>query len=270
MKLIEGTLITVRTLADDFRRLGVADGMTVLVHSSFKSLGSWVAGGPPAVILALEEALGAEGTLMMPTHSTDLSDPAGWSRPPVPQEWWTAIREETPAYDKTLTLTRGMGILPETFRRQRGTRRSAHPLYSFAARGPAAERLTSAHPLPYGLGDDSPLARLYDSGGMVLLLGVGHENNTSLHLSEYRADWPGRQTETAGAPVREDDGARRWRQFPDLQWDSDDFALIGAAYESETGVLRRGRVAGAEAMLMPQRSLVDYGVEWIERNRAGE
>lgn len=120
MEEVQGTLITVDRLAADFRRLGVQEGMTLLMHSSFKSLGQWVAGGPVAVILALEQVLGEEGTLVMPTQSSDLTDPSGWSRPPVPEEWWPGIREHMPAYDPDLTPIRGMGIIPDCFRKQRG------------------------------------------------------------------------------------------------------------------------------------------------------
>lgn len=135
MEEIRGDLITVETLAADFRKLGVTEGMTLLLHSSFKSLGQWVAGGPVAVILALEQVLGEEGTLVMPTHSSDLTDPAGWSNPPVPKEWWQSIREQMPAYDPDMTLLRGMGIIPDCFRKQKGVRRSSHPIHSFAAWG---------------------------------------------------------------------------------------------------------------------------------------
>lgn len=119
MEEIQGNLITVQTLAADFRRLGVKAGMTILLHSSFKSLGQWVAGGPVAVILALEEVLGESGTLVMPTHSSDLTDPAGWSNPPVPEAWWQSIREQMPAYDPDLTQLRGMGVIPDCFRKQK-------------------------------------------------------------------------------------------------------------------------------------------------------
>lgn len=256
---------TVESLKADLAALGVRPGMVVLVHSSLSRLG-WICGGPVALIYALEGLIGPQGGLMMPTHSTNLSDPATWVNPPVPEAWWPIIRAHTPAFDPDLTPTTQMGILPETFRKQPGVRRSAHPQVSFAAWGAYAERLTAGHGVEANLGEGSPLARLYELDGHVLLLGVGHGNNTSLHLAEYRARYPNKRIISTGAPVLVG-GERRWVSFEDIDWDDSDFPDIGADFARDTGLERRGRVGAGEGILLPQRPLIDYAVSWMERNR---
>jgi len=67
-----------------------------------------------------------------------------------------------------------------------GAYRSSHPQFSFAAVGSAAQQLTADQRLSDACGEGSPLARLYEPDGRVLVLGVGHDNNTPLHLAEYR------------------------------------------------------------------------------------
>jgi aminoglycoside 3-N-acetyltransferase len=226
----------------------------------------YVISGAQSVILALEQVLGPHGTLVMPSHSAELSEPSYWQHPPVPAEWWPILREHMPPFLPDLTPTREMGVIAETFRKQDGTRRSQHPQDSFTARGPHAERITAEHTLAFGLGEQSPLARLYDLDGWILLLGVGHGNNTSLHLAEVRANFPGKKAERQGAPVLVD-GIRQWVQFDSLAWEDADFPQIGADFARDTGLERVGRVALAEARLLPQRALVDYAVKWMEQNR---
>ncbi len=261
----KGMPATVQSIADDLSNLGVSRGMTLLVHASLSSLG-WVCGGPVAVVFALERALGDEGTLAMPTHCGDLSEPSRWRHPPVPESWWETIRQEMPAYDVDLTPTRGMGAVAECFRRQKGTLRSPHPTISFAARGPLAKALTENTKLDFPTGDDSFLGRLYNVDGHVLLLGAGFKCATSLHLAEFRARYPGRRTERCWAPILVD-GERKWVEFEDLHYDDSDFSQIESCLSKQPGLIRRGNVASGTAMLMSHRSVVDFATKWMEENR---
>ncbi len=256
--------ITAESMQNDLARIGVMPGMVLLVHSSLSKIG-WVSGGPVAVIMALEEVLGLEGTLVMPTHSGDLSDPEEWSNPPVPQEWKEIIRQTMPAFDPGITPTRAMGRIAESFRSQRGVLRSNHPHMSFAARGKFASLITNSHSLDFCLGDGSPLATIYDLDGKILLLGVEHDNNTSLHLAEFRANFEGKKEVKQGAPIIID-GKRQWVKIRDWEEHSENFIELGKAYEKAGGSLVKRKIGMADSLLIPQREIVDFGVNWIEGN----
>jgi aminoglycoside 3-N-acetyltransferase len=259
-----GSPATVASLIRDLKALGVEEGATLLTHSSLSSIG-WVCGGPAAAILALEGALTEGGTLVMPTHSADCADPEHWEDPPVPETWWETIRAEMPYFRTDLTPTRGMGAIPEAFRKQDGVMRSNHPIASFAAWGKDRDYMLQDSKLDYCQDEESPLGRVYEKDGRILLLGVGYDRCTSLHLAEYKAKYEGKIEVSDGVPVRVD-GRREWRSVRDILYRAEDFPRIGADFE-ETGRVAVGRVGRATARLMRQRDLVDFAVAWMEKNR---
>ena len=255
-------LATRESIARDLRALGVRDGV-VLVHASYKSLG-FVVGGPQAVVEAL---LQVAGTVVVPTHTSENTDPAGWSNPPVPLAWHDPIRHQAPGFDVDRTpASRWMGRLAELVRTWPGARRSDHPEVSFAAVGPDAAAITREHPLGGGLGDLSPLGAVHRLDGQILLLGCGHDSNTSFHLAEYRHPSPPRQE--VGSAVRQPDGTSRWTTWTEPAADSGDFEALGAAFDAN-GAVTVGPVGAATARLMRQRDAVAFAAGWIPRTRKG-
>jgi len=256
--------VTKKEVAVALANLGVREGDVLVVHSSVSALG-WVLGGPQAILDAIVDAAGPTGTITMPGHSGGLSEPSNWQNPAVPADWWDVIRAEMPAFDVHLTPLREMGAVAEAFHRMPGTVRSNHPTVSHLARGPLARRLTADHSLEDGLGDDSPLGRLYDAHAKVVLIGVDHDNNTSLHLAENRANWPGRAKRRQGSPIVRN-GRREWVTYEELDPDTDDFVDVGRAHAEARGEAVTALGAGV-ARCVDMRSLVDFATTWFSDHR---
>lgn len=253
---------TVKTLYDDFIKLGIKKDDIVLVHSSLSSMG-WVCGGPQAVITALMKAVGSSGTIVMPAHSGDWSDPAVWENPPVPKDWVQIIYDNMPAFDPNITPTKCMGRIAELFRTIPGTVRSNHPQVSFSANGKDAVYITQNHALTPQLGMDSPIGKMYNLKAKVLLLGVGYDSCTSFHLAETFIDEMPK--EHTGAAILEN-GERCFKWFDDYAYDTDGFESLGDEFEKNRDV-KIGMVGNAKCRLFDMKDGVDYAKVWLEKNR---
>ncbi|WP_053220055.1 aminoglycoside N(3)-acetyltransferase [Virgibacillus senegalensis] len=247
------------SLHQQFKQLGLTEGMVVIVHSSLSSLG-WVCGGPIAVIQALMDTVGISGTIVMPAQTGENSDPSSWERPPVPKEWWQIIREEMPAFDPAVTPTRGMGAIAEAFRSFPGVKRSNHPTYSFSAWGKHAAEILEEQPLAEGFGETSPLAKIYQLDGFILLLGVEHDSSTSLHLAEHAI--LNRKKENKGTAMLEN-GNRVWKTYQEIVYDSDVFSELGEDYEKSNPVTV-AKIGAADAKLIRQCPMVDFARQWLK------
>jgi aminoglycoside N3'-acetyltransferase len=219
--------------------LGVKPGSVLLVHTAFSKV-SPVEGGPRGLIEALQAAVGRLGTLAMPNMSDDDDHP----------------------FDPRKTDCPGMGIVADTFWRLPGAIRSDSP-HAFAATGPKAAEITAPHPLdaPHGL--DSPVGRIYELDGYVLLLGVGHDANTTIHLAENLAGVRYRRPKYAtilrdGRPARCD--------YSEIDHCCQNFNLMDQWLDAE-GIERRGIVGHAEARMARSRDIVEVA---LARLREGE
>ncbi|NMO94370.1 AAC(3) family N-acetyltransferase [Paenibacillus lemnae] len=260
----ERNIWTQEDLMFDLTQAGLKEGQTVIVHISLSKLG-FVVGGAETLIRAMLKIVGPEGTLMVPSQTWKNLDPAAGVHWEEPQEWWPTIRQHWPAYDKHVTPAIGMGVTAEMLRRWPGAFRSDHPARSFAAVGRHAEYLTANHDLSNIFGQDSPLDKLYQLNGHILLLGVGYDKCTSLHLVETRAHYPGKSSMQESSAMLVD-GQRQWVTYETLAVDDADFRDLGAAYDQLRNV-QVHRIGNAVARLLEQRDLVDWAVSWMEANR---
>jgi aminoglycoside 3-N-acetyltransferase len=226
-------------VADQLRTLGVEAGGILLVHTSFRATRP-VQGGPVGLIDALRDALGPEGTLVMPSWSGD---------------------DDAPFDPLTTPAEPSLGVVAETFWRLPGVLRSDHA-QAFAAAGPNAARITvGSLPLPPHI-PESPVGRVHDLGGQVLLLGVGHDADTTLHLAELLAGVPYRVPRYCtvlqdGRPVR-------------IEYEENDHCCERFAFADEWLRARRlqseGRVGQAHARLARARDIVAVAREHLARD----
>lgn len=224
---------SVEQVAADLRALGVQSGGVLLVHTSFRAVGP-MADGPLGLIAALRQVLGDQGTLVMPTMTDGES-----------------------VFDPAATPSHGMGITAELFWRQPGVRRSGHPGGSFAAAGPFAERICAPQRLSPPHGSDSPPGRVHDLDGQVLLLGVQHSENTTLHVAEALAGVPYGIEHPC---VIEVDGAPRTVGIRETDHCCQGFCQLDDWLRS-AGLQREGRVGNAQARLSRSRDVVAVALE---------
>jgi len=255
-------IVTTGSILKDLRALGVAPGDIICAHTSMKALGL-VIGGPRTVVEALQAAVSPGGTVMMPAFSGDLSDPAEWQHPPVPTDQFLNIRKQIPAYDRARTPTRGLGQVAEYFRTYPGVRRSPHPQSSFCAWGPHAEALIANQSYDNRFGPQSPLGRLMDAGGKVILLGAPHDTVSLFHLTQHLVG--ANRSVDKSAPITER-GARRWQRYKDIEYPIDWFA-DGVASLIATSIATTGQVGAAVAVLFPATQAVN---DLVEKRRRGD
>jgi len=167
-------------LRQAFRELQLPADRPVLVHASLSAFG-WVEGGAEAVVSALLESWAG---VLAPafTYKTMVTPECG---PPGNGLTYgsEAVRNRLAEFfHPQMPVDRLIGAIPEALRRQAGARRSEHPILSFT--GVGVESFLAAQSLAEPLG---VIARLADAQGWVLLLGVDHTVNTSLHYAEKLA-----------------------------------------------------------------------------------
>lgn len=163
-----------KQLQQQLEEMGIGSRDTVAIHTSLRAVGP-VEGGAEAFLEAFTEYL-SEGLLVVPTHT------------------WANVGPDHPVYDVRKTMP-CVGIVPQIAAFHPRGVRSMHATHSVAVFGRRAEEYAAydleAHtPTP----EEGCFGRLYEEKAKILLIGVGQERNTFLHVSEEIAQVPQRLT----------------------------------------------------------------------------
>ena len=260
-------------LARDFRALGVSEGDVVMLHASVRSVGD-VAGGPDQIHLALRDALGASGTLMMYVGCPSHYDDVGRGVLTAAQE--REVLEKHPPFDPQATRSaREHGILVEFFRTFPGTVVNHH-IARFAGAGAQAAHLLGEQPWDFPYGSDSPLDRFRELGGRILLLGSDHDEVTFLHHVEHTVEFSDKKISRYKVPY-EIDGQLIWRDVVEVNtagdgahanWPDRFFASIVDGYLERAGN-HGGQVGNAIAYLIPAQDLYDFAAPIMQATACG-
>jgi aminoglycoside 3-N-acetyltransferase len=260
--------LTRADLRADLEQLGLRPGDAVLAHGALSKVGRLL-NGPDAVIGALLDAVSPGGTVLAYTdwdaRYDELLDPDGR----VPDRW----RSHIPPFDaRASRAIRDNGALPEFLRTTPGALRSGNPGASVAALGARAVWFTDDHPLDYGYGPGSPLAKLVEAGGKVVMIGAPLDTMTLLHHAEHLADLPGKRVIRYEVPLATGHGVE-WRTVE--EFDTGDPVVDGFAEDYFAEIVRdflasgrgaRGVVGEAESVLVDAPEVCAFAVTWMEKH----
>jgi len=243
--------VTKEDIKRGLRKLGLKKGDVIGVHSSLSSFG-YVEGGADAVIDALVEIVGDEGTIVMPTYSTNRKDIKRTRREvDLGVTWKSEILPYDP--EKTPCWT---GRIPETFRKRKGAVRSLDPTHSLAALGPKANELVQ------------DWEKLLKADGYILLLGVSLSCCSAMHLAEKRVQLPPHILEKIEPPPE-----LLEKYGPDLGWPEwdigygpyPDFAKMEEPCK-ENGLMKTVRIGEATVKLLRLDQLINLYAEYLGKN----
>jgi aminoglycoside 3-N-acetyltransferase len=258
--LIADPIAARRTLRADLEALGLEPRDAVLTHAALRQVGR-ILGGPDALIDAIMDAIGPQGTLLGYCDwqgQDDLDD-------------HPELSEDVPPFDPARSRSvRDNGTFPELLRTTPGALRSGSAGASVAALGGRAAWFTAHHPLDYGYGPDSPFGKLVTARGKTLLVGAPRDTMTLLHHAEHLAQFPNKRIRRYRYPMLSE-GKKVWVETEEFDTskapdglEEDYFAAIVTEFLA-TGRGRTGKVGQADCVLVRADEIVPFAVHWIEK-----
>lgn len=236
--------------------LGIQKGMVLLIHADTRRLG-YLIGGEQVLIEALMDIVGYEGTIIMPTFTPQMADPS-CQKKHISRAYWQEVRDHAMPFDKKLTPPKNCDPLVHQFLRNEGVVRSYHPLYSFAAWGKYAKLICDKHPLHFGLSKESPLGKIAEFNGYVVMLGCEYEECCLFQLARYQGELPIR---IISAPI-ENNHKTVWKDMLELDYNTKNFSEIGEVME-ERSIVKTSYIGNGRCRFFSAREAVTLATAYF-------
>jgi aminoglycoside 3-N-acetyltransferase len=255
------------SLIIELNNLGLKPGDLVMLHASIRAVGKTL-GGPDQTHQAVIDTIGSNGTLMMYVGCEPEYEAVG--RGQLPQQEEKLLLEKCPVFDaKTARARRDYGILAEFFCSWPGVICSENPGARIAAFGKNADYYVLNHPLDYGYGPGSPLAKLYENEGKLLLLGSDLDQVTLLHYAEHIASIENKRIKKFKVPLLKNT-ERVWINIEEYdtsigirEWPDRFFENIVKKFIQKNNI-KPSTVGYAKSYLLNAKQLVDFAVLQFE------
>ena len=251
-------VVSKEDIKDVLNQLGIRKGMLLFVQSSLRPFG-FVNGGAQAIIEALMETVGYEGTIVMPAYTKGNSDPSALKIGTVPRDTWDKIRSSAIPFQKKITAPQNMGEVATQFMRNEAVLRSSHPTYSFLAWGKYAKLIVEKHALHFSLSKDSPLGKIVDLNGYVLMMGMNYDKCEMFHLAQYNAK---------KCPIKinaypiEKGGSTAWIKMLDLELSNQGYQIIGSVME-ERKIVAEAPLGDSYCRMFSSREAVNITTAYL-------
>lgn len=239
-------IITKQTLLNDIREIGVRKGDLLHLKVSMRSLGK-VEGGAEALLEALIDAVGAEGTLVCDSFINSYPLPLKGDL----NEY--LVDDMTPTYAGA--FARVMVNHPDNVR-------SLHPIKKFSAIGARAEELMLSH----RAGDFAyePLRILAEEGAKNLtigknVVGVG-TTHVAVHLMGFKRKKP-----AEGVVYKDDTGELKVFRV-DWNGGHGDFLKFKPLYAAQGGIIKKADIGMAESILTDMKKTLEIEIEKLKED----
>ena len=225
----EQAFSTKEMIIQQLTTLGIQKGMVLYIQTDMRKLG-YLAGGVQTLLDALMDCVGFEGTLVIPTFTMNLADPS-CQRTRINRKHWKDARINALPFHRKLSAPDHDDPFTLQFLRNEGVVRSYHPIYSFAAWGKYAKFICDKHPLHFGLGEDSPLGKILEFNGYIVLLGEQYHRCTLLNLASYKKEK--QPIRIISAPI-ENNQSMIWKDMLELSFKDAPNETIGEYFETNS------------------------------------